>query len=152
MRILVDTNIFVRLANPADVQYECALESLALVRMLGYRPCIVPQILYEYWVVATRRAEQNGLGMSVSESESDITNMVEKFHLIRDERAIYDHWYQLVLRYKVIGKMAHDARLVAAMKRHDIAHLLTFNDRDFSRFTDIVAVNPASVTTLPPTK
>ena len=56
------------------------------------------------------------------------------------------------MRHEVIGKMAHDARLVAAMKRHDITHLLTFNDRDFSRFTDIMVVNPASVTTLAPAK
>jgi predicted nucleic acid-binding protein len=45
----------------------------------------------------------------------------------------------------VIGKQAHDARLVAAMKVHDLRHLLTFNDTDFKRFTEITVVNQRDV-------
>jgi len=38
--------------------------------------------------------------------------------------------------------LAHDARLVAAMQRHDIPRVLTFNPRDFSRFAAIAVVSP----------
>jgi len=34
----------------------------------------------------------------------------------------------------VMGKNAHDTRLVAAMLRHDIKSILTFNSADFKRF------------------
>lgn len=43
------------------------------------------------------------------------------FTLLRDERAIFEHWQELVVQFDVKGKNGHDARLVAAMKRHKIA-------------------------------
>ena len=39
---------------------------------------------------------------------------------------------RVVVDYDVKGKNAHDARLVAAMLRQDVSHLLTFNDQDFA--------------------
>jgi predicted nucleic acid-binding protein len=42
----------------------------------------------------------------------------------------------------VIGKQVYDARLVAAMSVHNLTSLLTFNDRDFKRFTQIIVVSP----------
>jgi predicted nucleic acid-binding protein len=45
----------------------------------------------------------------------------------------------------VSGKPAHDARLVAAMIKHGIVHLLTFNDGDFKRYTEIVAESPLAL-------
>jgi predicted nucleic acid-binding protein len=45
----------------------------------------------------------------------------------------------------VSGVQVHDARLVAAMRVHGVKSILTFNDRDFTRYTDIDAVHPRSV-------
>jgi predicted nucleic acid-binding protein len=39
----------------------------------------------------------------------------------------------------------HDARLVAAMRVHGVKRILTFNDKDFARYTDIEAEHPRSV-------
>jgi predicted nucleic acid-binding protein len=39
----------------------------------------------------------------------------------------------------------HDARLVAAMRVHSVKRILTFNDKDFARYTDIAAVHPGTV-------
>jgi hypothetical protein len=49
------------------------------------------------------------------------------------------------VQYQVSGKQAHDARLVGAMLVHKLTHLLTFNDGDFKRFTDITVVNPQTI-------
>jgi predicted nucleic acid-binding protein len=46
----------------------------------------------------------------------------------------------------VSGRQVHDARLVAAMKVHNVTHLLTFNTDDFKRFSEIMVVNPLNVT------
>ena len=61
-----------------------------------------------------------------------------------DSDAIFPEWERLVLQYRVSGKQAHDARLVAAMNVHNLTQLLTFNTSDFKRFTGITAVNPES--------
>jgi predicted nucleic acid-binding protein len=39
----------------------------------------------------------------------------------------------------------HDARLAAAMRVPRVKRILTFNDRDFARFTDIEAIHPRAV-------
>jgi hypothetical protein len=40
-----------------------------------------------------------------------------------------------VVQYRVSGKPAHDARLVAAMKVHGLTSILTFDSTGFSRYT-----------------
>jgi hypothetical protein len=42
----------------------------------------------------------------------------------------------------VVGKVAHDARLVAAMVSHCVTRLLTFNDQGFARFDEIAVIAP----------
>jgi hypothetical protein len=36
-------------------------------------------------------------------------------------------------------------RLVAAMLVHGITHILTFNTKDFARYSEIIAVNPTKM-------
>lgn len=67
------------------------------------------------------------------------------FKLLRDERGIFESWSALVEFHDVKGKNAHDARLVAAMQRHNLTHLLTFNQSDFTRFTNINALTPSDI-------
>ena len=64
--------------------------------------------------------------------------------LLRDERAIFEQWRPLVLDNAVKGPRAHDTRYVAAMKRHGISHILTYNERDFRRYDGITALTPNS--------
>src|SRR6266852_9420521 len=61
------------------------------------------------------------------------------------EPEIFSRWERIVGLYQVTGKQAHDARIVAAMSVHGLTHLLTFNDRDFRRFTEITVVNPQDI-------
>jgi predicted nucleic acid-binding protein len=73
MKALVDTNILARLAHK---QHPLAPVAEAALRKLwtdGYELRVVPQVLYEYWSVATRPAEQNGLGFSVEIADADVT-------------------------------------------------------------------------------
>jgi predicted nucleic acid-binding protein len=148
--ILFDTNVLLRAAQPGHPQYASAKSAVTTARMRGYRPCLVPQVVYEYWVVATRSAAENGLGMTAMEAEADINQLVRHFHLFRDERAILDRWRQLVVQLRIQGKTAHDARLVAAMDRHGIRHLVTFNDQHFQRFSGIAVFHPNRVHELQP--
>lgn len=56
MRVLVDTNILIRLAEPADPDHKTAVAAAAAVRAQGHELCLVPQNLYEFWAVSTRPA------------------------------------------------------------------------------------------------
>lgn len=108
---------------------------------------IVPQNLYEFWVVATRPVNVNGLGLSTELASEVLTQAKQLFVLQPDVPEILTIWEQLVTTYRVMGKQAHDARLVAAMVAHQITHLLTFNTADFKRFAEITAIEPRSIAT-----
>ena len=48
-------------------------------------------------------------------------------------------------KHSVLGKQAHDTRLVALMEAHGLTHLLTFNAGDFARFPGVTCVEPADI-------
>src|SRR5262249_48211162 len=107
--------------------------------------CLVPQNIYEFWVAASRPLAVNGLEMDVPLVHESIEGLLRDFVLLKDERGIFGNWQSLVNQYSVKGKGAHDARLVAAMQRHGLTSLLTFNRPDFSRFTKIETLTPVDI-------
>jgi predicted nucleic acid-binding protein len=106
---------------------------------------VIAQNLIEFWAVATRPIAYNGLGLTIVQAEQELTKLKALFNILPDTPDILPEWESLVSQHKVIGKQAHDARLVAAMKVHNLTHLLTFNDSDFKRFTEITVVNPQNI-------
>ena len=68
----------------------------------------------------------------------------EMFTILPDTPDIYPVWEDLVTRHRVIGKPAHDARLVAAMKVHGLTAILTFDRAGFSRYDGIEVDRPGS--------
>jgi predicted nucleic acid-binding protein len=147
MNVLVDTNIVGRMVEPAHVQHQPAVDAVAALVARGDSPCLVPQVLYEFWVVATRPTTANGLGMTPSEAASEIARLEGLYGVLLDSATLYSEWKRLVSVNLISGKNAHDARLVAAMTVHGLTHLLTFNTADFARFSGITAMDPASLTT-----
>lgn len=94
--------------------------------------------------MATRPIESKGLGLGVDTVRRKLERAESFFELLLDTTAIYREWFRLVHAHSVAGVGAHDARIVAAMKVHGIAHLVTFNRDDFKRFhnTEITVVTP----------
>lgn len=80
---------------------------------------------------------------------STAAEFMRQFHqlflLFRDERTVLDRWEALVIQHGVCGKESHDTRLVAAMLRHGIEHLVSFNASDFRRYRDIQVLTPEQV-------
>jgi predicted nucleic acid-binding protein len=140
MLVLIDSNVLLRAANVEDPSYATAIEALARLDSKDHQPALVPQCCYEYYVVATRPTDRNGLGLEPSAAIRDIADYLGIFRVLRDERAIFEGWEELMTKYQVRGKAAHDARLVAAMLRHGITHLLTFNGSDFRRYIDRITI------------
>jgi predicted nucleic acid-binding protein len=145
MNVLLDTNIPGRMAEAGHPQHQIAVDAVAALITRGDSPCLVPQVLYEFWVVATRPQASNGLGLSSAEAEAEISRLESLYPMLQDSPAIYPEWRRIVAAHQVLGKNAHDARLVAAMAVHGITHILTFNPGDFIRFPGIVALDPTIV-------
>jgi predicted nucleic acid-binding protein len=147
--ILLDTNLLARMTDPANPH--CADSRRAVHRLFANRErlIIVPQNLYEFWAVATRKpgsppAGQNGLGMTCAQASQWLRFFQRRFTLLPDRVDLPAVWHTLVNTLGIKGFKAHDARLVAAMQTYGMSRLLTFNTVDFKSFP-VVAIDPASV-------
>src|SRR5437879_2734095 len=126
MNVLVDTNILLRSAQPSHTHHSAAVGATKALELRGDICCLVPQGLYEFWAAATRPLAVNGLGLSAAQAATEAATFKSRFILLADTAAILPEWERLVTTYKVLGKNAHDARLVAAMAVHSLTHILTF--------------------------
>ena len=71
--------------------------------------------------------------------------MTQHYPLLLDTFSLYVEWETLVSKQACRGKVAHDARYVAAMKTHGVTHIQTFNVSDFTRFPGISILDPSVV-------
>lgn len=145
MSYAVDTNILARSIQEGHPMQQPVLKAIKTLLDDGETVCVLAQNLCEFWVIATRPLNANGLGMSAADTQIRIREFETRLTLKTDRPEIYAEWKNLVTQHAVMGKPAHDARIAAAMKAHGISHLLTFNTDDFKRFSDITAVSPTEL-------
>ncbi|BDP44369.1 hypothetical protein DAETH_43380 (plasmid) [Deinococcus aetherius] len=145
MRVLADTNIMLRYVQK-DAEQHTEVEA-AVDRLMerGDELVLVPQVMYEYWVVATRPyGTSNGLSYTTEEVNTALRLLSGAFALLPDPLDLFNTWLNLVMTHQVSGKQAHDARLAAAALAHDLGALLTLNAPDFKRF-GLTVLTPADL-------
>ncbi len=72
MSILLDTNLLLRSVEPNHALHGEAQAAVTALLSKQVPLCLVAQRLYEFWVVATRPTQQNGLGLSATQAESEL--------------------------------------------------------------------------------
>jgi predicted nucleic acid-binding protein len=142
---LVDTNVLLRAASKTAGQHSGVVHAISRLIERGEELFITPQILIEFWSVATRPADVNGFGWSAELVRGEIHRLLDQFPLLPDTPAVFEEWLRLVSSRGVTGKQVHDARLVAVMNTHRVGHLLTFNIGDFKGY-DVTIISPDEIT------
>ena len=145
MRIGVDANLLLRVAQVVSPQHQTARAAIIRLKDENHELCAVPQVFYEYWAVATRPVGENGLTIPIEDVAELIDNLLLDFTLLEDGPQIFPRWLELVKNHAARGKPSHDARIAAALISHGVTHLLTFNGSDFTRFQGITVVSPEDV-------
>src|SRR5262249_27241420 len=111
--------------------------------------CIVPQSLYAFWTVATRKPNPqralSGLGMTPAQAYSEIIPIKRLFPLFPDNGRILPGWERLVTQHSVPGKNGHDVRYVTATIVHKMGRLLTATNEDSKGYATIAAILPTDV-------
>lgn len=119
------------------------VDSLKLMSRLKHRPAMATQNAVEFWNVMTRPAStRGGYGLPVSMTEQRLAHLHRRFELLVETGAVFAEWRRLVARHSVVGKSAHDARLVAQMVVSQIPLILTLNTSDFRRYHGITPQTP----------
>jgi len=142
---LVDTNVLVRLAVPADPHHLSA--SRAVEAMTAEGLYVAGQNLIEFWNVSTRPVQNNGLGQTTTVADQVLRKLEQAFSRLPEPVEVYDRWRDLVVRFGVSGTKVHDTRLVALMLAHGLDRILTFNAADFRRYEvlGIRVVDPGEI-------
>jgi predicted nucleic acid-binding protein len=139
---VVDTNVLLRLTRRADPQHQLIVMALAQLTSQETTLYYTHQNIAELWNVMTRPIGRNGLGLTVSEAETEVRAIEQGMTLLPDSEAVYQEWRKIILRYAISGVQVHDARLAAAMYVHGVLHILTLNVPDFSRFEGLTPLHP----------
>jgi len=143
MAVLIDTNILLRSLQAGHPHYALVDRALAVLRADNEPLHVAVQNFIEFWTVATRPVESNGLGMAIEEAAQELAALKDLFRLLPEPPSIFDEWKWLVTSCKISGKNTHDARLAATMRLHGITKILTFNGADFRRFPGVIVLEPA---------
>jgi predicted nucleic acid-binding protein len=114
--ILADTNILLRSLYPNHPHYSVAENALSALRLRNETLCIAAQNLIEFWAVATRSREDNGLGMTTSRAAGEIATLRRFFRLLPSTPDVLEAWQRIVTDLGICGKQAHDAHLAAVMQ------------------------------------
>lgn len=143
-RCLVDTNVLLRVTQPAD-EFPHHHRALAELYRAGATLFTTFQNIAEYWNAATRPLDKKGFGLSHSSVRKEVDILLIDFVLITETPNTFDIWLDLVTAHQVSGRQVHDARLVAHMLAHNIPALLTSNTKDFTRYPDIQLLDPEHI-------
>ncbi len=142
MSVFVDTNVLLRAADPGDARHSAAVTSLTSLARGGEALVISPQIAAEFWNVATRPAQNNGLGMSIDEARAELGGLESLCSMCEESLDVFTEWKRLIVAHAVSGVQVHDARIVAAMNVYGIRRIVTFNAADFTRYPNIEVIQP----------
>jgi predicted nucleic acid-binding protein len=145
MSVLIDTNVLLRRAQPGHPLHASAVDSVARFLARSTPVYFTPQNIAEFWNVATRPADKNGLGLPHATVLAEIAAIESLLILLPDAPAVCPEWKRLVTTHRVTGVKVNDARLVAFMSVFRIKSILTFNTGDFTRYPFIAALHPSEV-------
>jgi predicted nucleic acid-binding protein len=139
---VVDSNILIRWVQHEDPGASAVETALDLLMLQNADPCNTSQNLGEFRNAMIRPANRNGYGFTPEETNQRASEFEVAFRLLPDGPAVDAEWRHLLVAHRISGAQVHDARLVASMHVHGVKRILTFNTKDFARFTDIEAVHP----------
>lgn len=145
MPVLVDTNILLRSAQPTHPMHASAVHALEVLMKREEVLVITLQNIAEFWNVATRPVANNGLGFTIEEAQQELAKLESFFQIATENLASYASWKELLIAHRISGVQVHDARLAAVMKANGITKIVTFNVKDFTRFSGIEPIHPDSV-------
>jgi predicted nucleic acid-binding protein len=139
---LIDSNILIRWVKPDDRDYILVNRVIENLIRQGSTLSYSSQNLAEFWNTCTRPPDRNGYGLSTEEADLRAGVIEDALDILPDSLAVHREWRKLIVAHRVSGAQVHDARLVAAMHVHGVKRILTFNERDFGRYTTVEAWHP----------
>jgi predicted nucleic acid-binding protein len=142
MAVLVDTNVLVRSLEADSQQRSGCRQALARAKSGRGDVFLCAQVMIEFWAVATRPIQSNGLGFSPAVARAALDDLGEILPTLPEPPDMAQRWLKLATDFGVSGKTTHDTRLVALMDAFGVGTILTLNDADFRRYGHLKIISP----------
>jgi predicted nucleic acid-binding protein len=139
-RVMLDTNVLLAATDESRAEHRDALTVLNGWAAGPTDLCTSGQVLREYLSVASRPAEQNGLGLNLPDALGNVRAFRGRTTLLAEDSAVADRLVGLLADVECRGKRVHDANLVATMLVHGVGTVVTMNLGDFARFEGYVSL------------
>jgi len=139
-RIFLDTNIWFEATIRDRRLHASAVAVLDRWPRRGVELLTSGQVIREYFSVATRSIDQNGIGMSPDAAVEAVRRYKTRTTFLPDNPAVSALLEELVIQPGCRGKQIHDANIAATAIHHGASALLTANPSDFKRFGQWIEV------------
>lgn len=132
---LLDTGVVLRFFDQTSAEHPECRDAAQTLTAAGHTVLLAPQVIYEFWVVGTRPAANRGFGWPAARAAQGVKQLLDSFSLYPETPDVFNNWQTLVEQRSVIGKRAHDVRIVAFKEAHRVSYLVTLNRSDFLGLT-----------------
>jgi predicted nucleic acid-binding protein len=107
MSVLVDQNVLLRSVEPLHPQHGLAVEAVSRLLSEGKPVYFTLQNIAEFWNVATRPVDRNGLGFSTATVLGEVEKIESLLTILPDTPAVYAEWKRLVVELGVSRVTVH---------------------------------------------
>jgi len=142
---LLDTSILLRSRDITSPDFHLVDKTIKYLISNNHQCFITSQVIIEFWVVATRPVNVNGLGWTGEQTTQAVQMLINQFDFLEETPDVFSIWLNLVTTYNIYGKRTHDIHILAVMLAHNISHILTLNPKDFIAVPEITIVHPQSI-------
>ncbi|TAE59147.1 MAG: PIN domain-containing protein [Nostocales cyanobacterium] len=142
---LLDTNVILRFTDTKSSEYNLVNNAISTILLQRGKCFITSQVIIEFWVVATRPLNVNGLGWNIAQTTQAIGMLINQFEILPETPDVFPTWFNLVKNYNISGKRTHDMRILAVMLTHKISNILTLNPKDFIAIPEINVIHPRDI-------
>ena len=137
--MFLDTNVLVYARIDTAPGHEAARRRMREARRNSEALCVSRQVLRGYLATVTRGqawTEPTAIAVALD----DITRIERQFRILEDGPRVTETLKALCGEIRVGGKQIHDANIAATMIAHGERRILTFNARDFRRYSEWIDV------------
>lgn len=137
--VFVDTNILIYAQQALSPFHAPATSKMRDLAALGHVLCVSRQVFREYLAVMSQPAMLTA-SVPMASLLADIQMFEKQFFIAEDGPAVTAHLLNVLASIPCMGKLVHDANIVATMLAHGIPQILTHNVADFGKFHTFVKV------------
>ncbi len=142
---LLDTNILVYAVNEDSEFYKAASEIHSKVLDGSIQACISMQNLIEFYSIITSNRVQKPLPAQIAFDEIDKYIADQRIKKIQFNGDALVTLRELAIKYNVTAQNIYDLKIVATMPVNNIGEIITANERDFKKFSEIKVTNPFTI-------